>query len=534
MRKKFADNKGSAEFSLITAIVLTGVADLLLLTAICKGFFESGEVGKRGCYAQVQEMLAQEQEEEQQLVTKDPDLAGTGWTSPEGEYFFAPEGDGFYYMNDKTENYIRGSAVVNYIKKEELYGTEGEVVLMSSDSAQYFRIDVLVQDELYFGSRKGGYNYVLYLSRDGSDAYIYDSGWGESTSAQIVDYPLQALLDDHFDRVAQEADVWWPDGDPSIFAVQDVDFNIVENLKEVWNAVEINGRVVFKRDNGLYITDLNSIKEPELLYKPDDGRSITVFGTDGKDLLFGLGQVYSSGYETDELLRMDIGSRSVSSLIQDRVQDFCVADGSIYYTDYERLMRLDASGRTTTLWDYTVYSYEVADGMVFLYDGDTWELLDAQTGEDYGYITGGNNFAYECDICKHTEDYLYFVAYDYNRESISLHSLNIWTGDERVVGDEFAGKMSDTYNVVFMDTFCYFTAENSEKLVRVDVSTGETESRDLADAGWWYATELMNLCGETVMHAVDPDGGEVYLSIGGELQMTELPALQTGATGDQP
>ena len=76
MRKKFADNKGSAEFSLITAIVLTGVADLLLLTAICKGFFETGEVGKRGCYAQVQEMRAQEQEEEQEAVTKDPDLAG--------------------------------------------------------------------------------------------------------------------------------------------------------------------------------------------------------------------------------------------------------------------------------------------------------------------------------------------------------------------------------------------------------------------------------------------------------------------------
>jgi hypothetical protein len=202
-----------------------------------------------------------------------------------------------------------------------------------------------------------------------------------------------------------------------------------------------------------------------------------------------------------------------------------VADGYIYYTDYEKLIRLDKYGRTDTLWDYTVYSYEVADDMVFLFDGDAWELLDAKTGEDYGYITSGINYSYECDICKHTEDYIYYVAYDYNRTSVALWALNIWTGDVRMVGNEYEGAKSDTYNVLFKDTYCYFTAENGEMLVRVDVSTGKSEERYLSDAGWWYVSEIMELDGECVLHAYDPYESEIYLDVGANLEMTEIPAL---------
>ena len=531
MKKRYLNNKGGAEFSLIAAIVLTGAADLLLLSAICAGYFDSGETGKRGCYDEVMEAIRLEQEEEALNVTADPTLAGTGWTSPDGEYFFAPEDNGYYYMNGKTENYIRGSASVKYIKKEELYGTEGEVVLMDTPGAQYFRIDVLVSEELYFGSMRGNYSYVLYLSRDGDEAYIYDSGWGESTSAKIVDYPLQALLDDHFDREAEEYEnSLWVNGDPSIFAKEDVDFNIAENTKEVWNAVEIGGSVIYKKEDAgvtsLYISDNGLSGSSRLLYAPVDGSDVTVFGTDGKDLYIGVGSVYDGGYETSELLRMDMADGSLSSLVKDKVQDFCIADGDIYYTDYESLTRLDKDGSSTVLWDYAVYSYEVAGGMLFIFDGDAWEILDAETGEDFGYITSGNNYTYECDICKHTEDYLYFVAYDYNRESIALHALNIWTGDERIVGDEYAGKMSDTYNVLFKDSFCYFTADNGETLVCVDVSTGEVSEAPLAGAGLWYATEMMQLCGRCVMYACDNEGVFSYVSFDEKLDMKEITGLK--------
>ena len=152
-------------------------------------------------------------------------------------------------------------------------------------------------------------------------------------------------------------------------------------------------------------------------------------------------------------------------------------------------------------------------------------VIDADSGEDYGYVCSGLGYTYECDLCIHTEDYLFYVAYDYNRESISLRALNKWTGDERIVGGEYEGRKNDTYNVLFKDTYCYYTAQNGEKLIRVDVSTGESVSRDLSDAGWWYATELMEINGECVMHAYDMDGYEIYLSVGSELQMTEIPSL---------
>lgn len=532
MRKNIVNNKGGAEFSLLVSIVVVGVAYLLVLTAYCSGWFSYREGPERMSYAEAQALPP----EEETPVVKPVDtavnaLAGSGWRSREGDYYFTPENDELFYINDKTENYIRGSVSVKKVTVSDLVGTEGEAVLIGNKSSEYYRIDTLVLEELYFGSKRGGYSYVLYMGIDGDEAYIYDSGWGDTVNVERVDYPLQASLEDHFasDAVAN-VDVWGPGGDPSVFIKEDVDFNIVENIRETWNAIEIGDQIVLKREGengviGLYVTTFKSAEEPQPLYIPDDGRDVTVFGTDGYDLIFGLGTAGPGGYDTEELMLMDMGNGLLSSLVRDRVQDFCVADGYIYYTDYEKLIRLDKYGRTDTLWDYTVYSYEVADDMVFLFDGDAWELLDAKTGEDYGYITSGINYCYECDICKHTEDYIYYVAYDYNRTSVALWALNIWTGDVRMVGNEYEGAKSDTYNVLFKDTYCYFTAENGEMLVRVDVSTGKSEERYLSDAGWWYVSEIMELDGECVLHAYDPYESEIYLDVGANLEMTEIPAL---------
>ncbi len=529
MKKRIADNKGGAEFSLLVSIAITGIADLLLLAAICSGWLDKGRAPDRGTYAQA---MAERAAEEALKPVSDTSLtpAGSGWSSSQGDYYFTEEGDGCYFISDRTENYVKGSAVIRQLSADELYDTEGAEVLMSSKNAQYFRIDVYVLQELYYGSRRGGYNYTIYMGIDGNDAYIYDSGWGEVVSAGRKDLPLTASLEDHFtEEGTMYANVWGPGGDPSVFFREDVDFNTQGSLREVWNAVDIGDKTVFKResDGALCITGISSQEEPTLLYKPEDGRQVTVFGTDGEDLLICLGRSGASGYETDELIRMDIKTGSTVSLVHDRVQDFCVYNDIIYYTDYERLMRLDKSGNTKLLWDYGVYSYEVAAGMVFLYNGNTWELLDADTGEDYGYIKDGMGYTYECDMTVHTEDYLYFVAYDYARESITLRALNKWTGDERPVGEEYGGKKSDTYNVLFTDTYCYYTVSNGEKLVRVDVSTGDVLTRELSDAGWWYATEILKLQDGCVLHAYDALGYEKYLSVGPELQMTEIPALST-------
>ena len=529
MKRSHLNNKGGAEFSLLTCIVIVGLGDLCLLTALCSGWIGRGKEADRGSYAAAQAELAEEEQERQRLL-EEAKLEGSAWSSATGNYYFTPENGELYFISDKTENYIQASVSVKEMGSEELIGTEGAAVLVNAKDAKYYRIDALVLQELYYGSRRGGYSYIMYMGVSGDEAYIYDSGWGEVVSAKKTEYPLQATLDDHFkEQYVTSADLWGPSGDPSVFAKEDIDFDQNENIREAWNAIEIGDSVIFKRgddlSNALYITELNSTEEPRLLYKPDDGKVVTVFGTDGRDLIFGLGKEYTGGYTTEELMYMDMGNSHVSSLVKDNVQDFCVAGNIIYYTDYNRLVRLDKYGRTDELWAYGVYSYEVADDVVFVYDGDAWELIDADSGEDYGYVCSGLGYTYECDLCIHTEDYLFYVAYDYNRESISLRALNKWTGDERIVGGEYEGRKNDTYNVLFKDTYCYYTAQNGEKLIRVDVSTGESVSRDLSDAGWWYATELMEINGECVMHAYDTDGYEIYLSVGSELQMTEIPSL---------
>ena len=531
MKKHFLNNKGGAEFSLLACITIAGVADLCLLLAICNGWIGKGKEADRGGFEEVRAAQQAEEEELLQLqALQEVKLEGSAWNSSDGNYYFTPESGELYYISDKTENYIQSSVTVKELGSEELIGTEGAAVLINAKNAKYYRIDALVLQELYYGSRRGGYSYMMYMGVNGDEAYIYDSGWGEVFSAKKIEYPLQATLEDHFkEQYVTSTDLWGPSGDPSVFALTDVDFNTTENYRETWYAAEIGDLIVMKREDAqgtaLYTLNADLTGEPQLLYRPDNGKDITVFGTDGTDLIFGTGTVYSGGYTTEKLMCMDMGNGLLSTLVEDNVQDFCIAGNIIYYTDYSRLVRLDKYGRTDELWNYGVYSYEVANEEVFVYDGDAWELIDAKTGEDYGYITTGLGYTYECDLSCHTEDYIFYVAYDYNRESISLRALNKWTGDERIVGEEYEGRKSDTYNVLFTDTYCYYTVSNGETLVRVDVSTGESITRDLADAGWWYATELMKLNGECVMHAYDTDGYEIYLSVGNELQMTEIPAM---------
>jgi hypothetical protein len=247
---------------------------------------------------------------------------------------------------------------------------------------------------------------------------------------------------------------------------------------------------------------------------------VGVFGAFGKDLLY----VLNTPGGQSELYRMDPVNRTSSLLVQDNVQDFCVSDGVIYYTDYQRLVRLVPGGVRRTLWEGVVYGYEVDGGRVYLYDGDSWELLDAESGEDLGYIRSGDAYARECDMVRYSEEYLYYVVYDYDRESISLRAMNVWTGEERIVADEYEGKKGDTYNVLFTGSYCYFTAEDGERLVRVDVKSGTAESRTLREAGYWYATELVLLGDRVVLHAYDNEEKVIYLEVGDELQMVSFLA----------
>ncbi len=506
-------------FIWVLALGLAAAADTLLLGCLCFKWFRGGELPMRGLYDDAVFSERQEEIKEQQAEEKSR-LSGSGWESADGAYYFTADG-AFYFIGKKTENYIRGVAGIRELDATELPGTGGELVLDAVPDARYFKADIRVEQELYFGNLHQGGGYTLYAAVNGKEGCIYDSGWGEAKAAKRVTIPLLATLDDHF-RLEEyaEARPWGAAGDPTVFCREEVDFSASSNTREQWNLIQLGGSIVIKRGdasrNALYIRPAGGSGTEELLYEPPEGWMVGVFGTDGRDLLY----VLTSADGQSELYRMDMANQTSVLLARDNVKDFCVAEGVIYYTDYQRLIRLTPDGNSRTLWEGVVYGYEVADGRVYLYDGDCWELLDAVTGEDYGYIHNGDAYSRECDMVRYSEEYLYYVVYDYDRGSISLRAMNVWTGEERIVADEYEGKKGDTYNVLFTGSYCYFTAEDGEKLVRVDVKTGTAESRTLKEAGYWYATELVLVNNSVILHAYDEEEKVIYLEVGPNLEMT--------------
>ncbi|MCR4640929.1 MAG: DUF5050 domain-containing protein [Lachnospiraceae bacterium] len=510
-------------FIWVMALGLAAAADVLLLGSLCFKWFRGGELPLRGRYDDAVQSAIQEEIEEKKAEEKSR-LSGSGWESADGVWYFTADG-AFYFIGKKTENYIRGAAGIRELDATELPGTGGELVLDAVSAPRYFKAEIRVDQELYFGNLHQGGSYTIYAAINDKEGCIYDSGWGEAKQAKRVTVPVQAVLDDHF-RLEEyaEARPWGAAGDPTVFCREEVDFSASANTREQWNVIQLGGNMVIKRGDGshnaLYIRPLDGSGSEELLYEPPAGSTVGVFGAFGKDLLY----VLNTPGGQSELYRMDPVNRMSSLLVQDNVQDFCVSDGVIYYTDYQRLVRLVPGGVRRTLWEGVVYGYEVDGGRVYLYDGDSWELLDAESGEDLGYIRSGDAYARECDMVRYSEEYLYYVVYDYDRESISLRAMNVWTGEERIVADEYEGKKGDTYNVLFTGTYCYFTAEDGERLVRVDVKSGTAESRTLREAGYWYATELVLLGDRVVLHAYDNEEKVIYLEVGDELQMVSFLA----------
>ena len=502
--------------TLVTAVLLAAIADSLLLGAWGMGWLSHPHRSDRGTVSEAMAEAAEEALLEEQNKAVGP--SGYGWETANGTYYFTETGDHYYFISESTENYIHGNVSIREQSETEISASKGALVLGALDNARYYRVDVTVEEELYFGSYCSGNLYTLFFAMSGDQAVILDSGWGEAMDASRVEYPLQAKLDDYFDPDNIElVDIWGPSGTPEVFCREDVDFNNMDNAREFWNGVQIGERFFERTEEGT-IRDRDS---GEILPLPLEGKDLTVFGTDGRDLLYGIGRADGSSYVTEELWRYSLRSQNIVLLASDNVQDFTVVEGEIWYTDYTRLVRLSEGGSSKEFWKYGVYSYVVAGDVVMIFDGDAWNLIDTNTGEDYGIITDGIGFNCECDLVAWTEDYLYYVVYDYNRESISLRALSIWTGEERIVGQEYAGKKSDTYNVFFCDTYCYFTAENGERLVRVDVSRGSTLDRRLEDAGWWYVTEIIPVDGQPLLHAYDKDENPLFLEVGPQLEMTE-------------
>ncbi|MBR6157293.1 MAG: hypothetical protein IKQ27_10065 [Lachnospiraceae bacterium] len=464
------------------------------------------------------------------VVTKAPiaSIAGSAWETEDGDYFFLEDGSYYYFVSPRTENYIKGTIQIKEMTGDEMLATEAAMLVNSVERAAYFKVDTVADLEIYYGSRRRGSRYTIYVAANEEEAAIYDSGWSEAMPAKKIDLQTSAALDGKFpggadipvdivsDTPGTVAATYSAD-DP--FTVPGADFTNDGTWKESVNAIQIGNELIFKRGdkehNALYRMPLDgSGAQPELVYEPADGRIVTIIGTDGQKLLFGEGDAANGSYGTDALYRMDVDGYGLMLLVEDAVSDFCVYNNYVFYTDYSRLVKLSMTGKTEVLWDYGVYCYEItADDLIFLFDSDVWELLDTWSGEDFGYLCESCNQSYECDIAEQVGDYLYYLAYDYDTETVSLRALDIQNGAENLLSPSYTGTKHDTYCVLFSGKYAYFTTEDGESLVRFDVTSGAQKQIYFDDLGYWYANEIIEVDGQPLLYLYDEDGNGWYVSV---------------------
>ena len=468
------------------------------------------------------------------LVKQPPiaSIAGTAWETEDGAYYFLDDGTYYYFISPKTENYIKGGTQIRELTREEMQASEAAALVDSVDHAAYFRLDAVADLEVYYGSRRHGSKYAIFVAANEEAAAIYDSGWSEAMPAEKIDLLQADALDAKFPggaEIPEEVVAAAAAGpvETNTFAEADITFTDDGSYKESVNAIQIGNELIYKMGgkdaNALYRKPLDGSGTATLLYQPEEGKIVTVFGTDGTRVLIGVGNAADGAYGTSALYRMDLNGGTPTLLVEDTVSDFCVMNNTIYYTDYSRLVKLSMNGDTEVLWDYGVYCYEVtSDDLIFLFDGSVWELLDGGTGEDFGYICEASDQEYECDIAEQVGDYLYYVAFDYDSESITLRAMNIWGGEETVVSGPYSGSKHDTYCALYYDHYVCFTVEDGESLVRIDLASGEEKQIFFDDAGFWYANEIVLVDGQPLLYLYDEESNGWYVTMDDSMNLTTL------------
>ena len=515
--------KGIFTFFLIMCCVFAA-CDSILLTRYMTLPKEATDFGGRGMYADGGEDPTEP--EPTQVTEEDPGILPSAWSTPEGNYYFTEDG-GYYFISEQTENYIKGSMSVRKLESGELTGDALKVAGIFT-SPRYYAAEVVVEEELYFGSRRTGNSYTLYIAVQGDDAVIFDSGWGDATQASADVSPGITVLEDHF-NITETASLDRFDDTPAWYL--NTERFEDKTGRESWNVADAGDCLLVRIGDDLYTVDKDMTETPRPVFLSTEEEKLTVFGWDGSRAVVGVGEETENGYATKKLYSLELLTLETELITEGPAKDFLCADGMVFYTDYNNLVRV-MDGKSEVIWDYTVYCFEYDEGKLFIYDGESWGLIDAVTGEDYGYICQGSNYSYESDVPAYAEDFLYYVAYDYCYEELSLRALNIWSGDEYVIGTAYAGSRYDTYNCVFYDSYVLYTADDRETLVRVDLRDGSVEEMPIDDDYYWYMSELILVDGAPMACVKDHDEERHYVRINYDLSFTELelPALYEEVT----
>ena len=429
--------------------------------------------------------------------------AGTAWDTGSGCYYFMADGEYYYYISDDMADYIKGRVSIKKATEAEVRDAGAGEILADYDDDKLAAIDVLVDKEIYFDREKSGMKYTIYMAGSGDKMSVYDSGWGYVYTGEKTKMPERVKLNDHFEKKPEPGTVETTEGNVREDPFADISFDAAEEGRSGPHMCVNNGRIFYADD-----------------IAPRDGTEVTVFASSGRYIYYGSGTRRDKGVRTEELSRIDLNVFETERLLKDRVENMIIRGDRVYYTDYDHLLCLEADGTTKDLWKYGVYCFEVAGGMIYLFDGEEWELIDASDGSDKGYIENGINYAYTCDNAVYNNGYLFFSAYDHNRESVSIRALCVEDGSELILGEEMDGTAEDVCNTAFSGSCIYYTSADREKLNRLDLSDGSVISVNLADENLWYISDMVGCADGARICAFDRDGDRYYLKADRDLNFS--------------
>ncbi len=154
--------------------------------------------------------------------------------------------------------------------------------------------------------------------------------------------------------------------------------------------------------------------------------------------------------------------------------------GELYGTNYRSLIRLSLDGTVETLWEHAVYGFTVDENYIYIFDGNTWQVLDRKSGEDLGWIATDIQFAYESgEVCA-SGGRLYFTAWNPEESTVSVNSLDM-QGNMTQIGETHNASEVDFRGTASYGEWLFYKVENSRALVQVNVNTGEETILSLED-----------------------------------------------------
>ncbi len=484
-------------------------------------------ISAKGCEDASFKVTVEEPEEEVKV-----ELSKTAWDAEGFKYYFLENGT-MYMISEEQENYIRGTYTITDLTQEKAENyAGGEDPFSGIADGVYFLVEVDVEQELYYGNEyEGDDDYYLVVCTNGKKCEIYDSSWDYVFAGSSAVMETESDLDSYFDMSSSGGG--GSAGSIVSGSVPGVNFGRAINVKETWHIAKYesnNGDIlIFKKDGNLWGINENGGNAVQLT-SLGEGLQVTIFAVYKDYLFYGVGSKEEDGVEvfyasTNAFYKVDLSNEDVELLSDDiALKDFVIYDNTIYYTDYATLYKMDFKGNIETLYEYGVFTFEVTDDYVFIFDGYDWEAIDPEDGTDYGYLVRTDG-EYEADVVRDEDEILFFTVYNYDEGNVYLYAMD-YDGNVTQIGDAYWGDSIDTYNVAFDGKYVIYTVNGGEMIVKTDVTSGSYETMILEDQGYWYATGMTQWGDDIYLYVWDDYGDAYYLELDvDDLSVEEIPGV---------